>query len=247
VRQHPPVTGNNISPFGDLASRSLRIPLEVDRPDPENRIFTHKDPIRWTLLNRGDILSALYAILLANPAVKPGWNGNPETRFKDWGRSVGAAVEHAHKIYCDRNAAERNAAMVDDAGAAPKPVSFRTQFLEAEGEDAHTVDLVDALTILERLKSGNPFVALDLAKAINDTSGTILSPENSAIIRDLLYSGKNKIDHDVSAKSVGRRLGIYIGEPVWTHDKQDILTLRVLPERKDNALQYRVERKPAQA
>src|SRR5258706_8353566 len=30
-------TGNNISPKGDMASRSLNIQLDTDRPDPENR------------------------------------------------------------------------------------------------------------------------------------------------------------------------------------------------------------------
>ena len=37
-------TGNNISPKGDLASRSLIVSLAVDRPDPENRPFAHPDP-----------------------------------------------------------------------------------------------------------------------------------------------------------------------------------------------------------
>ena len=35
-------TGNNIGPRGDLASRSLHIRLDTDRPDPENRKFKHK-------------------------------------------------------------------------------------------------------------------------------------------------------------------------------------------------------------
>jgi hypothetical protein len=53
-------TGNNISPRGDLASRSLQVRLNVDRPDPENRTFKHPDPIGWTEANRGEILQALY-------------------------------------------------------------------------------------------------------------------------------------------------------------------------------------------
>jgi hypothetical protein len=51
-------TGNNVSPRGDLASRSLCVRLDVDRPDPENRDFKHPDPLGWTEDNRGEILRA---------------------------------------------------------------------------------------------------------------------------------------------------------------------------------------------
>jgi hypothetical protein len=61
-------TGNNISPKGDLASRSLIVRLSVSRADPENRNFQHPDPIGWTLANRRRILAALYTIMLAPPA-----------------------------------------------------------------------------------------------------------------------------------------------------------------------------------
>src|SRR5438105_7812143 len=40
-------TGNNISPKGDLASRSLIVRLSVSRADPENREFKHPDTIVW--------------------------------------------------------------------------------------------------------------------------------------------------------------------------------------------------------
>ena len=41
-------TGNSIMPRGDMASRSLMVALNVDRPDPENRAFAHADPLTWT-------------------------------------------------------------------------------------------------------------------------------------------------------------------------------------------------------
>jgi len=59
-------TGNNVTPRGDLASRSLMVRLDADRPDPENRVFTHPDPIAWTESNRAEILQAFYVILLGN-------------------------------------------------------------------------------------------------------------------------------------------------------------------------------------
>ena len=92
-------TGNNISARGDLASRSLHIRLNVDRPDPENREFKHPDPIGWTDDNRAEILLALYTILLGNPQLKTAHDAPGKTRFKMWWRVVGSAVEHAAKLY----------------------------------------------------------------------------------------------------------------------------------------------------
>jgi hypothetical protein len=88
-------TGNNISPRGDMASRSLVAHLAVDRPDPENRSFTHPDPLAWTEANRGRILAALFTILIGNPRRRPGEHTPPETRFKTWWDIVGSAVENA--------------------------------------------------------------------------------------------------------------------------------------------------------
>jgi hypothetical protein len=45
--------GNNIGAKGDLASRSLNIRLSADRADPENRPFSHPNPIDWTKNHRG--------------------------------------------------------------------------------------------------------------------------------------------------------------------------------------------------
>ena len=56
-------TGNSITPRGDMASRSLMLPLNVDRPDPENRTFAHADPLAWTQANRPRIVRALYTLI----------------------------------------------------------------------------------------------------------------------------------------------------------------------------------------
>jgi Primase C terminal 2 (PriCT-2) len=84
-------TGNNISPQGDLASRSLVVRLQADRPDPENRPFIHVRPIAWTNDHRGQILNALYTLLLGNPRSVGGNTHQAETRFKDWWDLVGSA------------------------------------------------------------------------------------------------------------------------------------------------------------
>jgi hypothetical protein len=90
-------TGNNIRPTGDLASRSLVLRLNVDRPDPENRSFSHVDPLGWTACHREEILNALYKLLIYNPyqAAPTEQRPQPKTRFKNWWSLVGAAVEAA--------------------------------------------------------------------------------------------------------------------------------------------------------
>ncbi len=84
-------TGNNLGAKGDLASRVLRIWLEVTQVNPEERPFKHPDPFEWVLDNRPKILSALYDILL----VERPKDGVVGTRFKKWMHLVGRPVEIA--------------------------------------------------------------------------------------------------------------------------------------------------------
>lgn len=86
-------TGNNILPKGDLASRSLVVSLNVDRPDPENRSYHHQDPVQWTLVNRGQILNALYTLLLWRRPSEAGRDA--PTRFKSWWALIGRPIEEA--------------------------------------------------------------------------------------------------------------------------------------------------------
>jgi hypothetical protein len=86
--------GNSIAPRGDMASRSFVVSLIVDRPDPENRSFTHADPLAWTLANRAKILRALYTILVGGALRRP--DGQvAKTRFKPWWGLIGWPVEYA--------------------------------------------------------------------------------------------------------------------------------------------------------
>ena len=64
-------TGNSITPRGDMASRSLMLALNVNRPDPENRAFEHADPLAWTQANRPKIVRALYTLLVAGALNRP--------------------------------------------------------------------------------------------------------------------------------------------------------------------------------
>src|SRR5207245_11285290 len=57
-------TGNSIGAKGDMCSRRFRIVINVERLDPENRLFEHPDPLEWTMQHRSEILRRLYTILI---------------------------------------------------------------------------------------------------------------------------------------------------------------------------------------
>jgi hypothetical protein len=138
-------TGNNITSRGDMASRSLTARLSVDRPDPENREFKHPDPIAWTEANRGNILSALYTVLLGNPRLTATKPAAPETRFKMWWHLVGAAVEHAAKQHLEHV----EAMTVDpDHDCPPASIAFRKLFLDGEADEEQTSSLGIVLRVL---------------------------------------------------------------------------------------------------
>jgi hypothetical protein len=204
-------TGNNIGARGDLASRSLELRIDVDRPDPENREFKHPDPIGWTEHNRSEILAALYTIMLGNPALKSDAAGG--TRFKTWYRLVGSAVEHA-------------------AGLVGEYVDFQKLFLaqEADGdEDMGT--LAEALVVMARRWPLTEFVASDIAKLINREGATSDLDDktlhemkhDSAILRDLLFPDEGS-NFTATAKAVGHRLKNHVDEPVQYGD--EVLKLR---------------------
>lgn len=204
-------TGNNISPTGDLTSRSLRVRLEVDRPDPENRPFRHPDPIAWTEAHRGQILRALYTILLGNPMFQPGSTVMPQTRFKPWWHLNGCAVEFAAQQH-----KEHVAAFVMDAMSTcpPTAIRFKDLFLVQEEEDEETSSLADMLAVLaKRWPNDTLFKAADIASAINDEWATDSSREDWTTVREFLFPHV-PANQAVSAKATGKRLKRHIDEPV---------------------------------
>lgn len=190
-------TGNNISPRGDLASRSLKIELTVDRTDPENREFKHPEPIGWTEKHRGDILRALYTILLGNPQLAKPRNAPAKTRFKLWWRLIGAAVEHAHELY------------------AGSPFDFERLFLsQEETQDEDSVTLADALaTLLMRWPNG--FDGADLVEEFNRENGS--DPMLKALLQDFLYP-EAQAGFKATSISVGQRLKRHLDNPVKLED-----------------------------
>jgi hypothetical protein len=134
-------TGNNIGPKSDMASRALQARFTVNRPDPENRKFTRLHPVKWTEDHRGEILGALYTILLGNPDISEG--SQTPTRFKEWYELVGSAVEHAALMH---------QTSVDAVGGLdhclPRPVSFKALFGESRADDEKDTTLAELLVAL---------------------------------------------------------------------------------------------------
>jgi hypothetical protein len=210
-------TGNNIAARGDLASRSLSARLTVDRPDPENREFTHADPIAWTEANRGRILRALFTIALGNPRVRGSKPAAAETRFKAWWHLVGSAVEHAAKLHA-KDMAERVAALVDDPPACPpKEISFRTLFLSGEADEEQSSGLATVLDVL-RTRWTRGCEAKDVAAYAG------AADEGSIAFRAALELASGKALKVITATTVNWRLKALMDAPVQINDR--ILTLK---------------------
>jgi hypothetical protein len=147
-------TGNNIGPKGDLASRSLLVRLEVDQTDPENREFKHPDPLGWTRQNRGEILKALFTILLGNPSLKLRRDAEFSTRFKMWQRLVGSAVEHAVECLSEFDPSKYPLAEKDgQTGERPKRVEFKTLFSNSDADDEDATSLGELLDEIRKWRS----------------------------------------------------------------------------------------------
>ena len=191
-------TGNNIGPRGDLASRSLRIRLDVDRVDPENRAFMHPDPVGWTENHRAEILAALFTILLGNPQLKEARDAEGKTRFKMWWRLVGSAVENAAKL-------------------AGQELDFQKLFITQEEDDEESASLADVLDVLVK-KWPEQFTASDVAGMINNPSPN----EDEQTLRDYLLPGALP-NHVFSAKSIGKLLKRHLDEPVRSGERTLVL------------------------
>lgn len=215
-------TGNNIAPKGDLASRALHIRINVDRPDPENREFVHSDPVGWTDDHRGQILAALFTVLLGNPRLDQPRDAAGKTRFKLWWRLIGSAVEHGARC------------------AGLGEIDFEELFLNQEQDDEDTNTLVDVFNTMLELwpndSDGSPtvFLARDVADHINGFSLT----SRGTVLREFLFPAA-PFGFSTTPKSVGRRLMQHLDEPV--QDGERTLALRLWRRHGRDLLAYYVE------
>jgi hypothetical protein len=223
-------TGNSIVPRGDMASRSLVAALNVNRPDPENRKFTHPDPLAWTQSNRSKILRALYTILIAGALNRP-QHQEAKTRFKTWWSLVGWPVEYAAGLVgITLNCTELlRAGEVGDEEAAAVSATL-TLFREIWNEGDFTAkDVVKAMTPEPKFDGGFEGPKVDDAErsradAIADALGELV--------------GK-RLDRP-TAHSLGKlfqkRL---VGRPAWIGDGQKVATLKRSTGHNENS--YRVD------
>jgi hypothetical protein len=215
-------TGNSITPRGDMASRSLMLALNVDRPDPENRAFEHADPLGWTQANRAKIVRALYTLLIAGALNRPKQQ-EAKTRFKTWWNMVGWPVEHAASLLGIK---------VD--------CTELMRVGEVEDEEASAVSA--ALTIIREILGGRTFTAMDVVEAM--TPGTHMDDSETAkaeAIADALAELAGKQLERPSARSIGKFLGNrLVGRPAWIGDGQAVATLRRCKGHNANAYQIHI-------
>jgi hypothetical protein len=225
-------TGNNVGPRGDLASRSLKVELTVDRPDPENREFKHPDPIGWTTDHRASLLRAFYTVMTGNPQLKAKRNAPSKTRFKLWWRLVGSAIEHAARL-----------------NDATTPIDFESLFLnQEETEDEDTVTLGEALKAMsQRWPKG--FLASEVADEINAAAAAfnndrIANPVFCGMLQNFLY-GSMPRDFLASPRSVGKQLRKHLNNPVKCDGQVLILRRTDQSAARGRGLEYFIEVKAA--
>jgi hypothetical protein len=221
-------TGNSITPRGDMASRSLMLPLNVSRPDPENRDFVHADPLAWTRANRHKIVRALYTILIAGAVRRPECQV-AKTRFKTWWSLVGWPMEWA-------------------AGLIGVKLDCAELLRAGEAGDEEASAASAALTVLREIWGNQSFTARDVVMAMTAgrEGGPVLSKEDEPervranALHDALGELVGKRLDRPTAQSIGKlfqkRL---VGRPTWIGDGRLIGTLRKFTGHNENT--YRVE------
>jgi hypothetical protein len=223
-------TGNNIAAKGDMCSRSFRIVIDVDRPDPENRAFVHPDPLGWTMQHRSQILKCLYTILIYGCRNRPAGQ-LAKTRFKDWWLLCGWPVELAASLIGEN-------------------IDCVALIKAGEGDDDETTAASTMLSALHVEFGSMPFKAKDIIRIIKAGVPSFgLSPNESS---------EEKAERllDAFSEMVGRRLdrptagtigkllkNRLVGRPTFIDNSNITATLRAFS--KENTSHYFVQLSPA--
>ena len=221
-------TGNSITPRGDMASRSLMLALNVDRPDPENR--ASRMPIRWPGRRpTGRRSCARSTRLLIAGALNRPRQQEAKTRFKTWWSLVGWPMEYA-------------------AGLLGTTVDCTELMRAGEVGDEEATAASAALTILQEIWGAAAFTARDVVKAMTPSRrawSTLTNVEEAdkaraEAIADALGELVGRRLDRPTAHSIGKlfqkRL---VGRPAWIGDGQTVATLRKFTGHGENT--YRVE------
>ena len=214
-------TGNSIAPRGDMASRSFVVSLNVDRPDPENRTFTHADPLAWTHANRTKILRALYTILIGGALNRP--QGQvAKTRFKTWWRLIGWQVEYA-------------------AGLSGIKVDCTELLRAGEVGEEEASATSRALAILRKKWGSKPFTARAVVQELAKANSLIEdNADQAAELADALGDLIGKVLEKPTARSVGKLFQKHLtNRPAFVEDGNCVAVLR--KKSNDRANEYEIE------
>jgi hypothetical protein len=214
-------TGNSIAPRGDMASRSFILPLNVNRPDPENRAFAHADPLAWTQANRARILRALYTILIGGALQRPS-DQIAKTRFKVWWGLIGWPVEYA-------------------AGLLGISVDCSELLRAGESGEEEASASSRALTVLRERWGDSEFTTRDVVLALADLhSGFEERAAPAEALSDALGELIGKTLEKPTARSVGKLFQKYLtNRPAWIEDGDAVAVLRKIPGHDAN--KYRID------
>ncbi|WP_439407433.1 hypothetical protein ACNJX9_39460 [Bradyrhizobium sp. DASA03076] len=214
-------TGNSIAPRGDMASRSFVLALNVDRPDPENRTFTHVDPLAWTQANRTKILRALYTILIGGALNCP-QDQVAKTRFKTWWRLIGWPVEYA----ADLSDLKIDCTELLRAG-------------EADEEEASATSR--ALAILKKKWGSKSFTAREVVKELAKANSVIEdNADQAAELADALGDLIGKVLENPTARSIGKLFQKHLtNRPAFLEDGNCVAVLR--KKSGDRANEYEIK------
>jgi hypothetical protein len=214
-------TGNSIAPRGDMASRSFVLSLNVDRPDPENRTFTHADPLAWTQANRTQILRALYAIVIGGARNRP-QDQVAKTRFKTWWCLIGWPVEHA-------------------AGLSGLKVDCTELLRDGEAGEEEASATSRALAILRKKWGIKPFTARAVVQELAKANSLIEDDaDQAAELADALGDLIGKVLEKPTARSIGKLFQKHLtNRPAFLEDGNCVAVLR--KKSNDRANEYEIE------
>jgi putative DNA primase/helicase len=142
------MTGNNLTPAGDIARRSLAIRLDADVPANElaQRVFKIKGPIRqYVLQHRVELMTAALTVLRGHQQSGHTSELPPLPSFESWSSVVRDALLWL--------------GMADP---------LETQVAEADDETNH---LEEAFKLLVQAFAGRDFAAADIAAHVNSMLG----------------------------------------------------------------------------
>jgi hypothetical protein len=204
-----------------MASRSFVLSLNVDRPDPENRTFTHADPLAWTHANRTKILRALYTILIGGALNRP--QGQvAKTRFKTWWRLIGWPVEYA-------------------AGLSGIKVDCTELLRAGEVGEEEASATSRALAILRKIWGSKPFTARAVVQELAKANSLIEdNADQAAELADALGELIGKALEKPTARSIGKLFQKHLtNRPAFIEDGNCVGILRKKSD--DRANEYEIE------